>query len=241
MNYLELIRGFWRLNEEYSFTPTEISLYFYLVETCNICQWKNPFRRNNSKVCADLNITYNTLKRARKKLIKHNLIEVLSANGSANVIYTLSKFDEVSDEVVHEGGKITPEIDQPCENLTRFCPIKDKLNLLDINKDTPPLPPASGGSVSVPSEKFLNFQKWIKDNAPNVARMKEPFTEREYDEIFKTWKRDEILDILREMHNYKPLCKKNVSAYLTANNWLNRRKENEKTTDPKPPTTYVHD
>lgn len=48
MNYLKQIRGFWRSHEEYSFTPTDISLYFYLLEVCNSCQWKNPFKRNNA-------------------------------------------------------------------------------------------------------------------------------------------------------------------------------------------------
>lgn len=49
LNYIGLIRAFWRLHEEHSFTTTEIALYFHLLEVCNICQWKNPFKRKKLK------------------------------------------------------------------------------------------------------------------------------------------------------------------------------------------------
>lgn len=40
MNYIDLIRSFWRSHEEHSFGVTEIALYFHLVEICNICNWE---------------------------------------------------------------------------------------------------------------------------------------------------------------------------------------------------------
>ena len=78
------------------------------------------------------------------------------------------------------------------------------------------------------------------ENAPRVEQMKQPFTEREYTEISKKWTREEVLNILIEMHNYAPLLKKNISAYLTANNWLIRRK-NDKKSNEKPKEPYVTD
>ena len=123
MNYIELIRGFWRSHEEHSFTPTEIAVYFYLVEVCNICQWKNPFKRNNSKIGADLGISFNTLKNARNKLAQIGLIEFKTTNGSSNVLYTLSKFDKVTNEV---GVKVTNEVTNEVD--VKVLPTKDKLN-----------------------------------------------------------------------------------------------------------------
>ncbi len=108
MNYIELIKRFWRSHEEHSFSTTEIALYFHLLEICNICRWKNPFKRNNSKIEADLGISYNTLKNARHKLAQCGLISFKTQNGSPNVTYTLSEFDKVTNEVATEVGKNFP-------------------------------------------------------------------------------------------------------------------------------------
>jgi hypothetical protein len=106
-----------------------------------------------------------------------------------------------------------------------------------VNNNSPPTP-HSGGEGVPPSEKFVKFKKWLAENAPRVEQMKQPFTEKQYVEIFSKWKRDEVLTVLVEMHNYAPLLKKSISAYLTANTWLKRRKKDEKTNEePKP---YIH-
>lgn len=125
MNYIELIRGFWRSHERHSFNTTDIALYFHLVEICNICTWENPFKRNNARICADLSITLNTLKNARNKLKQANLIDFDSMQGNANVKYELkesrsSKFDEVGIDV---------DSDVSVEVVTKLPPIKDKHKL----------------------------------------------------------------------------------------------------------------
>ncbi|MDR2448698.1 MAG: hypothetical protein LBD52_01915, partial [Prevotellaceae bacterium] len=210
------------------------ALYFYLVEVCNICRWKNPFKRNNAKIEADLSISFNTLKNARNKLQQCDLISFKTTNGSANVIYTLSKFDKVTykvcdkvgDEVsIVVGDEVLSSKDKRKINKTKFPPI---------------VPPQGGDGGAPPSDKFLNFKKWISENAPRVEQLKQPFTEREYTEIFAKWKREDVLNVLVEMHNYKPLMKKNISAYLTANNWLKRRENDEKTNE-KPKAPYITD
>jgi len=123
MNYIELIRGFWRSHEEHSFSTTEIALYFHLLEVCNICSWKNPFKRNNSKIGADLGISFNTLKNSRNRLAQCGLLTFKTANGSPNVIYTLSKFDKVTNEVSTE---VNDEVSTEVAN--EVLPTKDKLN-----------------------------------------------------------------------------------------------------------------
>lgn len=74
-------------------------------------------------------------------------------------------------------------------------------------------------------EQFQKFQNWMKKNAPNVLKMKEPFSTDQYFEIKEKYKPDELKDLLVSMHNYKPLLTKNVSAYLTLINWAKRRDE----------------
>lgn len=70
---------------------------------------------------------------------------------------------------------------------------------------------------------FIKFIDWQKKNAPNVLRMKEPFTVDQYFEIKQKYKAEELKELLVSMHNYKPLLEKNVSAYLTLLNWAKRR------------------
>lgn len=124
MNYIELIKNFWTSHNANSFSTTEIALYFYLLEVFNICQWKNQIKRNNRRVEADLDISYNTLKSARNKLQQSGLLYFKSKNGDANVIYTLSNFDEVTNEV---DSVVTNEVS------TRSVHIKDKLNYISIS------------------------------------------------------------------------------------------------------------
>lgn len=123
MNYIELINRFWNANEEHSFKTTDIALYFYLLKVNNDCSWKESFKRNNKKVEVDLNISFNTLKDARNRLKIANLIYFKTVNGNANVTYsfsiTLSKYDEVTNEVYIEVSN---------EVSTRLVPSKDKLN-----------------------------------------------------------------------------------------------------------------
>ena len=119
MNYIEQIRGFWRSHEEHSFNTTEVALYFYLLEVCNICSWKNPFKRNNAKIEADLGISFYSLKNARNKLQQRGLISFRTKNGSPNVEYTLLMIYKVTNEVTNKVGT---------EVGAELLPTKDKLN-----------------------------------------------------------------------------------------------------------------
>lgn len=83
----------------------------------------------------------------------------------------------------------------------------------------------AGGSAPAPhkySESFLKFQQWITDNAPRVAKMKEPMTEEQSQKLKDKYPTEQICEVLQAMHNYEPLIRRNRSAYLTASNWLRR-------------------
>lgn len=66
---------------------------------------------------------------------------------------------------------------------------------------------------------FKNFQTFIKESAPNVGKMKEPFTIDQYLKIRKDYSKEAIKEMILKMHNYKPLVQKNICAYLTFINW----------------------
>lgn len=78
------------------------------------------------------------------------------------------------------------------------------------------------------SDNYRKFKYWIDVNAPNVAKMKEPFTEQQFERIKQEFPIEVIENTLRSMHNYRELLKKYVSANLTFRKWAKRDMEDGK-------------
>ena len=91
------------------------------------------------------------------------------------------------------------------------------------------------------NENFEKFQRWIADNAPNVARLKEPFTEEQFERIKKDFPLQLIQDTLVSMHNYRDLLKKYVSANLTFRKWAKRDLERMNYESGSSNTTFIGD
>lgn len=105
---------------------------------------------------------------------------------------------------------------------TDVSPEKKKPLNPDPKKEThPPVPPPP-----LPDPDFLKFQKWILENAPQVAKLKEPFTQEQYFKIRDAYSGELTADVLMAMHNKKDLLKSYNSAYLTFLNWAKRRVDN---------------
>jgi hypothetical protein len=229
MNYIEMINQYWQLREQGILTGAEGDLYMYLLHVSNKLGWKNPFNQSNALICAILNTSEPTLIRHRNTLKQVGLINFERGKAiKRNTEYYLNYLSSPVSSV------ISSVVSSPVSRVARQHKTKP-------NKTTPPLNPPDGGSEGAPpNEKFLNFKKWLSENAPRVEQLKHPFSEREYTEIFTKWKREDVLNVLVEMHNYAPLLKKSISAYLTANTWLRKRKKDEKSNEiPKKP--YITD
>ena len=120
------------------------------------------------------------------------------------------------------------------KNLGYFGQISDKSRThLIRDKDIPPIlsstkvesniiPPRGEREVN---PDYLKFLEWLKVNAPRVLQMKEPITEEQFISLKTDFDTQFLCDLLREMHNYEPLLKKNRSANLTLRNWAKRRKQ----------------
>ncbi len=169
MNYIEQIRGFWRSHEEHSFSTTEVALYFYLLEVCNSCSWKNPFKRNNAKIEADLGISFKTLSTARNKLQQHGLIVLKTRNGYANVDYTLGKFPKVRDEVRDE---VKDEVKDEVGDEVRTS--KDKLNKNKTKREGMYSPATNNFFVGIDEDKpeeqpaTVSYQTFVKPTVEEV-------------------------------------------------------------------------
>lgn len=149
MNYIEQIKGFWRSHDVEVFPTNVIALYFYLLEVNNKTSWSASFKRNNSKICADLGMTYPTLNNCRNRLKQAALLDFKTVSGSANVTYTLKNFLKVSGEVTNEvSGEVANEVG------SKSLKTKNKLNSkLKPNKSSP--------EASAPGdEKKETFPHW---------------------------------------------------------------------------------
>jgi hypothetical protein len=101
--------------------------------------------------------------------------------------------------------------------------VNDNVNVNDTVNDTVIKDKVECGLPPPPANPdFLKFVFWIKENAPAVGKMKEPFTEAQFFQLKKDFSSDQIKQLLQSMHNYQPLLKKNINANLTFRNWAKK-------------------
>lgn len=82
MTYLDLINQFWQKDLEFSFTSTEVDVYFRLLDRCNRLGWKSPFNFSADQFMAQLKLrTKKPFDTARKTLRDAGLIEFKNGNG----------------------------------------------------------------------------------------------------------------------------------------------------------------
>ena len=71
-------------------------------------------------------------------------------------------------------------------------------------------------------DPFIDFENWIRENAPEVGKMKDPFTRGQFEKLFAEYNAEDIYNTLESMHNWTQLHKKCRSANLTCRNWIRR-------------------
>ena len=76
MNYIELINGFWLIDEQKGFTLSETRLYFFLLHLANRHFWKTQWLEyGDDKMQVAVGISADVLRTARKTLKKAKLID----------------------------------------------------------------------------------------------------------------------------------------------------------------------
>lgn len=72
---------------------------------------------------------------------------------------------------------------------------------------------------------FNEFEKKMKERFPNIMKMEEPLTLEQAKKLKEKYDPDLLLHIMEQMDNYRPLVKKNISAYKTIINWCEREED----------------
>lgn len=72
------------------------------------------------------------------------------------------------------------------------------------------------------SAPLNDFEKKMKERFPNIMKMEQPLTLEQAKKLKEKYDPDLLLNIMMQMDNYRPLVKKNISAYKTIINWCER-------------------
>jgi hypothetical protein len=84
MNIYELINRYGRMNEKEPFLPSEAALYLNLLRKANSLHWQMPILCPTSKLCAEINVSKQTLLGAREKLKTRGLIDYAPGHGKVS-------------------------------------------------------------------------------------------------------------------------------------------------------------
>lgn len=80
MNYIELINNFWTLADQNPFTAAATQIYFFLLNKSNRSHWRNPLKESDRFIAASLQMSVNTVRRAKNELQYRGLITFKAGN-----------------------------------------------------------------------------------------------------------------------------------------------------------------
>ena len=157
MNYLELIKNFWKKDLEVGFSEKEIAFYFYLLKTSNSLGWRNPFGLSNAISIAKFGWGRHSFNNVKNKLKQTGLIDFEARKGRGNIYQY---------EILNQNKKDAPN------TMT-----KDK-----IKKSKELILPFSSERFAEMWNKLIQTPKWI-EKPPSTLQI--VFNRlKEYDEAF---------------------------------------------------------
>ena len=213
-----------KIRREYPLTSTEQALYYELIAICNEGDWSEVFSVSCAELCNTLQVTTNSLVKARMALINANLISYKSGKSrrqfSTYSFLSISKFD--TDKGIDKGRD---------KGTDKGIDVSKSLTTIINNTKTKNKPKgiSSAEQIHTPEQIlfFEKFKDWISVNTPRVHDFKQPFSISEYLKIKQDFKQETIIKIFTSMQNRVDVLKKNVSANLTFRNWAAREFETE--------------
>lgn len=208
MNYIKLINQFWAIDQQFSFSPIQTRLYFFLVHTCNRLGWKKVFNNTDRHTALMVGISINTMKKNRIVLKQTGLIDfIVGGSGRKACQYKIlivknemymSNYDTLSDTL--SDSLSDTQIDYNIKHKTKTKTIK---RYKENNESF--------------DERFKNFQK-------EVFAFKNQYEEKMLNEFIDYWGE---ANRLRTKMNWemKPTWELSKRLKMWFNNSLNFRKE----------------
>ena len=201
------MRAFYAWQEQHSLSTVAIALYYTLLNYAGKCA-QTTFSVAVSTLSKHSGISTRSVFRARDVLKDSGLIKIKINETRDCAQYTIVKltdYDTVSRATTPSRTK-RPRVTQ-CDRVATLTSHTDTCTSIIINNDS----------------MYSKFNVWLSQHAPRVQQMRQPMSEAQLCSLVSQYSKQEVMDVILAMENYADLHKKNISAYLTARNWLKRR------------------
>ena len=215
------MKAFYAWQEQHSLSTVAIALYYTLLNYAGKCT-QTTFSVAVSTLSKHSGISTRSVFRARDVLKDSGLIKIKINETRDCAQYTIVKltdYDTVS-RVATPSRTKRPRVTQ-CDRVATLTSHTDTCTSIIINNDS----------------MYSKFNVWLSQHAPRVQQMRQPMSEAQLCSLVSQYSKQEVMDVILAMENYADLHKKNISAYLTARNWLKRRiqvPQHQTSNQPKP-------
>lgn len=108
MTYIELLNRFWDFYRVKKFSDIDTTIYFYLLNECNIRRWLNPFELQTRNLEVSLQISRKTIGEARNRLKQRGVIDFIEASGRGPTTYLINGAD-VTNELLNDPFCVSPK------------------------------------------------------------------------------------------------------------------------------------
>ena len=213
------MRAFYAWQEQHSLSTVAIALYYTLLNYAGKCA-QTTFSVAVSTLSKHSGISTRSVFRARDVLKDSGLIKIKINETRDCAQYTIVKltdYDTVSRATTPSRTK-RPRVTQ-CDRVATLTSHTDTCTSIIINNDS----------------MYSKFNVWLSQHAPRVQQMQQPMSEAQLCTLVSEYSKQEVMDVILAMENYADLNKKNISAYLTARNWLKRRTQVPQRSVPQQP------
>ena len=116
MTYIDYMNQFWRASSMEYMSTSEVALYAFIVNECNLRRWNMPVPCSTVRVCEVLHISKQTLCTARRNLAKRGLISFIEGK-SRHVPSKYSLLKWTDDLTAELTDGLTPIIDKEKDNF----------------------------------------------------------------------------------------------------------------------------
>ena len=199
MYYLELIQRFWDFNKKAKVSPTEISLYFYLLKI-GYENERYDFKISDVELGKELGLTRKTIKSTKEKLKNLGLIQFQSKNGLPSHYRLLLNYSiEIEPEklIKNEENTIVEkyqnrEVLEAFESILSAQNSVEAIKEVEVNKDVKPFSESSQKqkieleqqnlkNSKIPSlDEFIEYAKSLEGYEPEL--------ESSISEKYENWK-----------------------------------------------------
>ena len=218
-NLNKQMRAFYAWQEQHSLSTVAIALYYTLLNYAGKCA-QTTYSVAVSTLSKHSGISTRSVFRARDVLKDSGLIKIKINETRDCAQYTIVKltdYDTVSRATTPSRTK-RPRVTQ-CDRVATLTSHTDTCTSIIINNDS----------------MYSKFNVWLSQHAPRVQQMRQPMSEAQLCTLVSEYSKQEVMDVILAMENYADLHKKNISAYLTARNWLKRRTQVSQRSMPQQP------